>query len=64
MSADNWGDCPWGDEHHPDDPQDATLREDWELGIQKGEFFVRYSGSCRYCGFEYKYKTDINVTNL
>lgn len=33
-----------------------TLREDWELGIWKGEFSVHYSASCEECGFSHKFE--------
>ncbi len=40
---------------------DFTLREDYELGIQDDEFYVRYSSSCKVCGFKYDYKYDAPV---
>lgn len=36
---------------------DFTLREDYEIGIQNNEFYVRYKGNCK-CGFNYEYKYD------
>lgn len=44
-------------------PDDDTLREDYEIGIHKEEFFVSYSGSCNVCGFSfgYKYKQEVAV---
>jgi predicted Zn-ribbon and HTH transcriptional regulator len=35
-----------------------TLREDWELGIIDGEFYVRYSAHCDKCGFNHEFKKD------
>jgi hypothetical protein len=32
-----------------------TLREDYEIGIHKGEFEVSYYGSCSHCNFNYSY---------
>jgi predicted Zn-ribbon and HTH transcriptional regulator len=32
-----------------------TLREDYEIGIYEGEFYIRYSGCCSKCGYEFKY---------
>lgn len=33
-----------------------TFREDWELGMVDGdEFYVRYSGACRECGFSHRF---------
>lgn len=33
-----------------------TLREDYEIGIYKGEFFVSYTGSCSVCKFSHSFK--------
>ena len=33
-----------------------TLREDYEIGIYKGEFDVTYSASCDVCGFVFTFK--------
>ena len=33
-----------------------TLREDWEIGIWKGKFFVSYSASCEECGFSHEFE--------
>jgi hypothetical protein len=32
-----------------------TLREDYEVGIREGEFFVNYSGFCKECNFKFNY---------
>lgn len=32
-----------------------TLREDYELGIFDGEFYVNYHGNCQICGFNFKH---------
>ena len=39
-----------------------TLREDWEIGIWKGEFCVSYRASCEECGFshEFEHKRSVN----
>lgn len=63
MSADNWGVCPkceslenrFAIENHLHAPSvDNSLREDYELGIVKGEFYVFYKGQCD-CGFSFKF---------
>ena len=33
-----------------------TLREDYSIGIQDGEFSVGYCGRCDTCGFKFEYK--------
>jgi len=33
-----------------------TLREDYELGILDGEFYVIYHAGCTKCGFKYEFK--------
>jgi hypothetical protein len=61
MSADNWGICPKC--KNPD----QTLREDYEIGIYEGEFYIRYKGHCqpgeRYggCGFKHTFKHDEKI---
>lgn len=35
-----------------------TLREDYELGILKGEFYIRYKAHCDKCGFHHEFKKD------
>ncbi len=44
-----------------DDNFCSTLREDYGIGIQDGEFSVYYGGRCLTCGFEYKYKFEEKV---
>lgn len=39
-----------------DDTFVSSLREDWDLGIHKGEFYVHYRASCSTCGFEFSFK--------
>ena len=34
----------------------ATLREDYEIGIDVNEFYVDYSASCSECGFTHKFE--------
>ena len=41
--------------------QTATLREDYRVGIQDGEFSVSYSAHCVECGFEFKYNFEKEV---
>ena len=61
MSADNWGICPkCGTAEEHDDGQ-GCLREDYELGIIGGKFYLRYSAVCRRgpdkysgCGFTFE----------
>lgn len=38
-----------------------TLREDYEIGIYKGQFRVDYGASCKVCGFNYSYKYNDRV---
>lgn len=42
-------------------PLEATLREDYGIGIRDGEFYVAYSAFCFQCQykFEYKYSEDV-----
>jgi len=64
MSADNWAWCPscqprgsGGNYVVP------LLREDYEVGIERGEFFVIYTGSCQECGFKKKFKHKEKIVN-
>ena len=34
-----------------------TLRENYEIGIWNGEFFISYHGHCDKCGFVKKFET-------
>jgi hypothetical protein len=45
------------------DYDEYSLREDYEIGISKGKFYVNYRGECEQCGFEfnYNYKEKINI---
>lgn len=43
------------------DRVDETFREDWEIGLSDGEFFVRYRGSCGSCNLRYEFKYDDTV---
>ena len=39
--------------------QEATLREDYELGISRGGFFkISYSACCGICDFRYSYERE------
>ena len=42
-----------------------SLREDYEIGIVEGEFYVIYRGNCADCGFsfEHKYEKDVVVSD-
>lgn len=40
---------------------DFTLREDYEIGIQDNEFYVKYKSNCKVCGFSYEYKYDKRI---
>lgn len=35
-----------------------TLREDYELGILNGRFYVIYTARCDNCGFTFSFKED------
>lgn len=39
---------------------EETLREDYEIGILEGKFYVIYSASCE-CGFAYKFKHEKKI---
>jgi len=41
--------------------QDDTLREDYEIGIHQGEFYVSYGASCQVCGFTFSFKGEKKV---
>ena len=47
MSADNWADCPWCG-------APGLLREDYEIGIYKGVYHMRYEGECQLCKQTFK----------
>lgn len=36
-----------------------TLRENYEIGIHKGNFFVDYLASCEVCEFSFTYRYEI-----
>lgn len=37
-------------------PNCRTFREDYEIGIWEGKFFIGYFGKCRECGLEKSFK--------
>jgi hypothetical protein len=37
-------------------PVDETFREDWEIGVFDGEFYVKYKGVCGTCNLRYEFK--------
>lgn len=40
------------------DPSEERLREDYEQGIDKGEYSVSYRGACSVCDFSFSYTHD------
>lgn len=50
MSADSYANCPSCG--RPD-----VFREDYDIGMCRGEFEVSYRGECGKCGFVYKFST-------
>lgn len=44
-----------------DDDRCSTLREDYHVGIQDGEFSVGYRGGCTRCGFLFEYKHEKKI---
>lgn len=38
-----------------------TFREDWEIGLTDGVFFVSYRGRCSDCNLRYEFKTDHTI---
>lgn len=40
----------------------CTLREDYEIGIYDGVFFVSYRGYCTQCGFEKEFEQKEVIT--
>ena len=36
--------------------KEHTLREDYEIGIRKGEFHISYGAYCEECSFFYKFE--------
>lgn len=41
-----------------DEKVDQTFREDWEIGVFNGEFFVQYKGFCGTCDLRYEFTYD------
>lgn len=39
-----------------------TMREDYDIGIEGGEFEINFRASCSTCGFRYEYKHAEQVT--
>ena len=54
MGADSWAECPKCGKGKVEGVA-APVREDYEIGIWGGEFFIRYSGVCTECDFEKKF---------
>lgn len=44
-----------------DDNFVSSLREDWDLGILNGQFYVSYGASCNTCGFDFSFKHEEKV---
>ena len=40
------------------DEREQTLREDYELGIVEGRFYVSYRASCTACKFSFTFKEE------
>ena len=57
MSADSYADCPRCGERN-------SVREDYEQGILRDEYFVDYHGKCDECGFThvFNHKQQLNNT--
>lgn len=55
VSAEQYADSIAGAREQSDDPPEPTLREDYELGIQEGEFEVSYGAYCTACKFEFSF---------
>jgi len=51
MSADSWAECPKCGKGKTEGIS-QPVREDYEIGIYNGEFFIHYSGVCTECDFE------------
>lgn len=72
MSADSYAVCPQCaqagvvDLDADVDSEDATLREDYEIGmgVYPGEFFITYEGYCRVCGFHIEFHHRQNPLTL
>lgn len=43
---------------------EETLREDYELGLFEGQFYISYRASCAQCGFELSYAREETVPDL
>jgi len=70
MSADNWTACPkctdpeeWSDIEHN---EAGEFREDYEIGIHNGKFFIDYHGQCQneQCGYTKTFKTEEIITEV
>lgn len=61
MSADNWGECPKCGEGIRRMYRPTPFREDYEIGIYKGKFFIDYRGHCQSCNYlkEFKHNEEI-----
>lgn len=45
--------------------QEKTLREDWEIGMDKfGSFMLDYRASCNCCNYKYSYKYPVVENRL
>lgn len=40
---------------------ETTLREDYDIGLYDGSFYVDYSAKCSCCDFEFNFKKEINI---
>lgn len=63
MSADSWAVCPvckQGDDYMAT----GTFKEEHEIGVFRGEFFVDYEGQCQECGFSISFHHRQNPLTL
>ncbi len=59
MSADNWTECP-------SCKTKDVFREDYEIGVYMGEFYVSYTGQCtvKDCEFTHNFKHEDALSDL
>jgi predicted Zn-ribbon and HTH transcriptional regulator len=63
MSADNWTECPKckNESLQKQGASETPLREDYEFYLEGFTLYIIYSCSCTDCGFEFKYKNQIEI---
>lgn len=66
MSADSWAACPKCGHPEQEGEETGTVREDYEIGILNGEFFIHYRGECREPGCDFlktfEYREDVDTS--